>query len=227
MTDEAALLATVRAEPDNDLPRLVYADWLDECGRGRQATFIRRQIENANRDDGRTVSRVRFDGDTTRRLKAEPWHHVNAGHFMPVVALAGGRKGFARSVVWHRGFPALVGCTEGSWHTHHELITGPAVDVFFTGRAVDWGSLNRDGVRESVSLANPALSVAEGRFMTRAERNVFLFPNVREAYSFPLGSLWVERFALGLLHGDAAADFTRTDMLCHTMSAGRSPAPAA
>jgi uncharacterized protein (TIGR02996 family) len=30
MTDEKALLATILAEPDDDAPRLVYADWLSE-----------------------------------------------------------------------------------------------------------------------------------------------------------------------------------------------------
>jgi uncharacterized protein (TIGR02996 family) len=42
-----ALLAAVLAEPDDDAPRLVYADWLDENGRPERATFIRLQIELA------------------------------------------------------------------------------------------------------------------------------------------------------------------------------------
>ena len=32
-TDESALLAAIEANPADDLPRLVYADWLDEHGR--------------------------------------------------------------------------------------------------------------------------------------------------------------------------------------------------
>src|SRR5262245_53903015 len=30
MSDEAALLAAIGAQPDEDTPRLAYADWLDE-----------------------------------------------------------------------------------------------------------------------------------------------------------------------------------------------------
>ena len=45
MTDRDALLEAVFAAPDDDAPRLVYADWLDENGHPEQADFIRRQIE--------------------------------------------------------------------------------------------------------------------------------------------------------------------------------------
>ena len=43
--DELALLRTIREHPDADLPRLVYADWLEERGHERQAEFIRLQID--------------------------------------------------------------------------------------------------------------------------------------------------------------------------------------
>ncbi len=33
MTDDAAFLATIKAAPGDNMPRLVYADWLDEQGR--------------------------------------------------------------------------------------------------------------------------------------------------------------------------------------------------
>lgn len=41
----SALLAAVRANPDDDLPRLVFADWLDENGDTDRAEFIRLQVE--------------------------------------------------------------------------------------------------------------------------------------------------------------------------------------
>jgi uncharacterized protein (TIGR02996 family) len=46
MSAEAALLAAVVASPDDDLPRLVFADWCDEHGQPERAEFIRLQIEN-------------------------------------------------------------------------------------------------------------------------------------------------------------------------------------
>src|SRR4051794_27836662 len=45
MRDEAALLAAIAAHPDEDTPRLMYADWLDEHGRSDRAEFIRLQCD--------------------------------------------------------------------------------------------------------------------------------------------------------------------------------------
>src|SRR6476469_3629321 len=53
--EEARLLARVCAEPDDDLPRLVYADWLDEHGDPR-GEFIRVQIALSRREDRAEVS---------------------------------------------------------------------------------------------------------------------------------------------------------------------------
>jgi uncharacterized protein (TIGR02996 family) len=44
VTDRDALLRAICDSPDDDAPRLVYADWLDENGDPRQAEFIRVQI---------------------------------------------------------------------------------------------------------------------------------------------------------------------------------------
>ncbi|HEX4612952.1 MAG TPA: TIGR02996 domain-containing protein [Urbifossiella sp.] len=55
MTDRAALYAAVLAAPDDDTPRLVYADYLDDTG-GRadaiRARFIRNQIALARTEPG-------------------------------------------------------------------------------------------------------------------------------------------------------------------------------
>jgi uncharacterized protein (TIGR02996 family) len=45
MDTAEALLQAIRAEPEDDLPRLAYADWLDEHGEPERAEFIRTQIE--------------------------------------------------------------------------------------------------------------------------------------------------------------------------------------
>lgn len=47
--EEVAFHKAIAASPDDDLPRLVYADWLDEHGRGEMAELIRVQCE-ADRD---------------------------------------------------------------------------------------------------------------------------------------------------------------------------------
>src|SRR5262245_34688340 len=47
MSDETALLRAIAAHPDEDTPRLAFADWLDEHGKSERAEFIRGQIELA------------------------------------------------------------------------------------------------------------------------------------------------------------------------------------
>src|SRR5262249_21408866 len=47
MSDADALLRAILAAQEDDAPRLVYADWLEEHGEGARATFIRAQVELA------------------------------------------------------------------------------------------------------------------------------------------------------------------------------------
>ncbi len=45
MSDGEALLAAILANPDDDAPRLIYSDWLEENGDEARAEFIRVQCE--------------------------------------------------------------------------------------------------------------------------------------------------------------------------------------
>src|SRR5438132_1016345 len=47
MTGAGAFLDAIRAQPDDDTPRLVYADWLDDRGDAARAEFLRVQCELA------------------------------------------------------------------------------------------------------------------------------------------------------------------------------------
>lgn len=47
MSDADALLRAIVRHPDDDTPRLVYADWLQENGRGEEAEFLRAQCRLA------------------------------------------------------------------------------------------------------------------------------------------------------------------------------------
>ena len=53
MTDRDALYRAILAHPDDDTPRLVYADWLEENGRAEEAEFIRVEcrLEAGHPDD--------------------------------------------------------------------------------------------------------------------------------------------------------------------------------
>ncbi len=64
-------LAAIRANPDDDLVRLVYADWLDETGdpaAAVRAEFIRVQCELAS---------LGFEGANPRRKRPETWDTQN------------------------------------------------------------------------------------------------------------------------------------------------------
>jgi uncharacterized protein (TIGR02996 family) len=47
MTDRDSFIAAIAANPADDLPRLVFADWLDENGEPERAAFIRAQVQRS------------------------------------------------------------------------------------------------------------------------------------------------------------------------------------
>jgi uncharacterized protein (TIGR02996 family) len=57
MSDRAAFLAAIVSRPDDDLPRLIYADYLDEQGEESRAEYIRWQCALA-RGESAPVERV-------------------------------------------------------------------------------------------------------------------------------------------------------------------------
>ena len=81
-------LEDIVANPDDDTPRLVYADWLDEQGDADSAEFIRVQIERTRLPewDGRQV-RLRLRHPRRQLLQA-PLQHQRA-----LEAAGGGRGG--------------------------------------------------------------------------------------------------------------------------------------
>ena len=100
MSDAPALLAAIRAAPDDDAPRLVYADWLDEHGQPERAEFIRLQCELARAND-----------PSLRRREAEllaAHHDAFAG---PLLA-PGFRFRFERGLPVAFGHTGLFGATE-------------------------------------------------------------------------------------------------------------------
>src|SRR5262249_3843859 len=48
MRDQEALLQAIREAPEEDAPRLVYADWLEDHGDPDRAEFIRLQVERGH-----------------------------------------------------------------------------------------------------------------------------------------------------------------------------------
>jgi uncharacterized protein (TIGR02996 family) len=97
-TEEAGFLEAIFSDPDDDAPRLVYADWLDERGDPDRAEFIRLQCKHANLYHEAIFVTGDPDADQMRRLEKEHGERWLAG--APLLP----------GVQWYlwRGFPAHV-----------------------------------------------------------------------------------------------------------------------
>jgi uncharacterized protein (TIGR02996 family) len=152
-TTESGLLAAILAKPEDDLPRLVYADFLDErngSGDAERAEFIRVQVELAkcrgNNSDSEATSLslagiLRHSGLKRReerlsRALTRAWY-AEFGESSAVTANQAYFKAAMRTAyLFRRGFVASVRCDLVSW-----LSIGPSVvtahpveDVLITDR---------------------------------------------------------------------------------------------
>lgn len=123
MTDLDALLAAVCDRPDDDTPRLIYADELDDAGEAARAEFVRIQCELAGTP---TLAEWRYD--EMRRRERElftgwrrRWFDLPPGVSWSVVIDADGidglndpNEGTATAVV-RRGFVDEARCTLSAW----------------------------------------------------------------------------------------------------------------
>jgi uncharacterized protein (TIGR02996 family) len=98
MSDEDALLAAIAAHPDEDTPRLMYADWLDEHGRPLRAEFIRVQIEVARKEE-RSFEVLQSEAPLFRRNDELIEKHGRT-FFGPLAAHGIGAVRFYRGFVW-------------------------------------------------------------------------------------------------------------------------------
>lgn len=95
MSDHAAFRAAVAAAPDDDLPRLIYADWLDERGDVR-GEFIRLQVAEARGEV--TPAQVARTQRWARKLGRD-WAGSAADHAL----LFEFRRGFVERVIMSAG----------------------------------------------------------------------------------------------------------------------------
>jgi uncharacterized protein (TIGR02996 family) len=91
MNDETALLRAIAAHPNEDTPRLAYADCIEERGRAERAAFIRGQIELARlKDDSLHRREVAFRCRQLLDAHEEEWLEP--------------RDAFSFDWNWNRGF---------------------------------------------------------------------------------------------------------------------------
>src|SRR4051812_14383873 len=100
MTDRATFLAAIAAAPDDDLPRLIFADWLDEHGEPDRAEFIRLQCAITRGEPG----------DQRRADALEAEHRMT---WLGPLARAVFRAEFRRGFVEHAVLPAAIFLAHG------------------------------------------------------------------------------------------------------------------
>jgi len=125
--DERAFLRAICAEPGDDTPRLVFADWLQEHDRPERAEFIRVQVELARTECPHlcTPERCVCERHGLRRRERELLGH---GHgwdpranwakwagFVPADDRAGVK--YARGFIWQTTLSAA------DWLTHADALT--------------------------------------------------------------------------------------------------------
>lgn len=119
MSDHDALLAAIVEHPDEDTPRLMFADWLDEhagaladpVGARARAAFVRSDIAMSLLDEY-DPARLRWELIEKPRHETEPWA---AGALPPLAA----GLAFDRTPLFRRGFPWAVTVRSGERHIPH------------------------------------------------------------------------------------------------------------
>ncbi len=123
-TTEEAFLEAIRANPDDDTVRLVYADWLRENGHVERADFIEVQCAlakwRANKSGGvdGSLSSAGITLHAALRKRETELFQVTYTYDLPgpCVPSIDGHIGRPGPHVWfNRGFPAEVHCTLAEW----------------------------------------------------------------------------------------------------------------
>src|SRR5436309_9888956 len=112
MRDDEAFLRAVIDNPDDDLPRLVYADWLDEHGDHDRAEFIRLQCEMAEMAR-RTMTHQQYKKLSVR---SDELLAVHRQHWVGALA------NFVENAEFNRGFVYMVSLSAAAFLAHAEQI---------------------------------------------------------------------------------------------------------
>lgn len=111
MSDADAFLDAIFAAPDDDLPRLVYADWLDEHDQPERAEFIRVECEAARTDrDSPAYPTLLRRSDRLRAAHLVRW-------FGPLV-----HPTVADHIITRRGFVDTLVLSADKFTAHADII---------------------------------------------------------------------------------------------------------
>ncbi len=137
MTEREALLAAVCENPDEDTPRLVFADWLQENGEEERAEFIRFQCRTAKLPIN-SSARQHLENriNTLFRLHGQTWHRE----------LAAG-SGYRWGETFARGFVADLTVLEVLSERSLEKLfdASPITSLFVSCARLQWDVLAECG----------------------------------------------------------------------------------
>jgi uncharacterized protein (TIGR02996 family) len=148
---ERTFLTDIFATPEDDTPRLIYADWLEDNGRPERADFIRVQCRIACLASARRGSRAGKERDellarelvlwrlrrgkayVARRLPGEQPAFPGLAHLIPQLDKAPTSK--RQTLIWERGFGHTVRCKLDPWLSwgaelcqHHPVVAVKITD---------------------------------------------------------------------------------------------------
>jgi uncharacterized protein (TIGR02996 family) len=122
-TDEAGFLIDIITNYNDDTPRLVYADWLQEHGRESRAEFIRLQCELPKRRRvGRGIKRLKRRVDGFADEIGEWFTMPSPAWFVGPLDHTTDSRPTPHAAV-NRGFIAEVTCTAEDWLAHADTLT--------------------------------------------------------------------------------------------------------
>jgi uncharacterized protein (TIGR02996 family) len=177
VSDGLALLAAILAAPDDDQPRLVYADWCDENGEPGRAEFVRWQIANPGRiwDYDRGEPAWGLGGVDTS------WDGIGGQCYSSVVSWAVATVGVR--LRFERGFCCEIRSPAGWWLREADALLArhPVVEVRLTTMPDD----------SAVELSNPVNTEPRPRMRWRGGREW-----VEVSAGFPTGAMIWTRMLL-------------------------------
>jgi uncharacterized protein (TIGR02996 family) len=126
MSDESALLNAILAHPDEDTPRLAYADWLEENGQPDRAEFIRVHCRYSAASPTQREYPDLQEGLWFTRARCAAWLKANR----PELPNGFDHASPTESEDYRRGFSHAV---RGAWHNAHRDPTDDEVEDVCAG----------------------------------------------------------------------------------------------